>query len=181
DNRVGVVGVNWKVSLMALRAIGPRGGRSDQLAKAIDFATEHGARVINASWGGGGTSQVIANAVARASRKGGLFIAAAGNDAEPSPSFPANLRMDNVISVGASTSGDLLAPFSDRGAVVAAPGVGILSTTAPGKYERYDGTSMAAPHVAGLAALLWSVHPKATLAQVRKAIVASAVPMKGVQ
>ena len=181
DNRVGVVGVNWKVSLMALRAIGPRGGRSDQLAKAIDFATEHGARVINASWGGGGTSQVIANAVARASKKGVLFVAAAGNDAEPSPSFPANLRMDNVISVGASTSGDLLAPFSDRGALVAAPGVGILSTTAPGKYERYDGTSMAAPHVTGLAALLWSVHPKATLAQVRKAIVASAVPMKGVQ
>jgi len=181
DNRLGVTGVNWKVSLMALRAIGPRGGRSDQLARAIDFATEHGARVINASWGGGGNSQVIANAIARASRKGVLFVAAAGNDGASSPSFPANLRLDNVLSVGASTPGDLLAPFSDRGAMVAAPGVGILSTTAPGKYERYDGTSMAAPHVAGLAALLWSVHPKATLAQVRKAIVASAVPLRGVQ
>src|SRR5207237_362237 len=72
-------------------------------------------------------------------------------------------------------------PFSDRGAVVAAPGVGILSTTAPGRYERYDGTSMAAPHVAGLAALLWAVHPEATLAQVRKAILASAIPIRGVQ
>ncbi|HYS07734.1 MAG TPA: S8 family peptidase [Myxococcales bacterium] len=181
DNHTGVTGVDWKVSLMALRAIGPRGGRSDQLAKAIDFATEHGARVINASWGGGGNSQVIANAVARANRKGVLFVAAAGNDAAPSPSFPANLRLDNVVSVGASTPGDLLADFSDRGAMVAAPGVGILSTTAPGKYERYDGTSMAAPHVSGLAALLWSVHPKATLAQVRKAIVASAIPIRGVQ
>ena len=178
---IGAAGDNWSVSLMALRAIGPRGGRSDQLAKAIDFATEHGARVINGSWGGGGTSQVIATAIARASRKGVLFVAAAGNDGEPSPGFPANLRMDNVISVGASTPDDVLAPFSDRGAMVAAPGVGILSTTAPGKYERYDGTSMAAPHVAGLAALLWSVHPKATLAQVRKAILASAIPMKGVQ
>jgi hypothetical protein len=65
--------------------------------------------------------------------------------------------------------------------MVAAPGVGILSTTAPGRYERYDGTSMAAPHVSGLAALLWSVHPQATLAQVRKAIVASGVMVKGVQ
>jgi subtilisin family serine protease len=181
DNRLGVAGVNWKVSLMALRAIGRRGGRSDHLAKAIDFATEHGARVINASWGGGGTSLVISNAIARASRKGVLFVAAAGNDSAPSPSFPANLKLDNVISVGASTPDDLLAPFSDRGAMVAAPGVGILSTTAPGRYERYDGTSMAAPHVAGLAALLWSVHPKATLAQVRKAIVASGIPLRGVQ
>src|SRR2546426_3290946 len=146
DNRIGVTGVNWKVSLMPLRAIGRRGGRSDHLAKAIDFATEHGARVINASWGGGGTSLVIANAIARASRKGVLFVAAAGNDSAPSPSFPANLKLDNIISVGASTPDDRLAAFSDRGAMVAAPGVGILSTTAPGRYASYDGTSMAAPH-----------------------------------
>ena len=86
---------------MPSRAIGRRGGRSDHLAKAIDFATEHGARVINASWGGGGTSLVIANAIARANRKGVLFVAAAGNDSAPSPSFPANLKLDNVISVGA--------------------------------------------------------------------------------
>src|SRR5205807_185859 len=63
DNRTGVVGVNWKVSLMALRAIGPQGGRSDALAKSIDYAVDHGARVINASWGGGGTSQVLVNAI----------------------------------------------------------------------------------------------------------------------
>ncbi len=181
NNGAGVVGVNWNVSLMALRAIGPRGGRSDDLAKAIDFAVEHGARVINASWGGGGGSQAISSAIARAQRKGVLFVAAAGNDAEASPSFPANLKLDNLISVGATGPDDLLAPFSDRGAMVAAPGVGILSTTAPGRYERYDGTSMAAPHVSGLAALLWSVHPDATMAQVRKAILASGIPVKGVQ
>ena len=181
DNRIGVAGVNWHVALMALRAIGPRGGRSDQLAKAIDFASDHGARVINASWGGGGTSLVIANAVARANRKGVLFVAAAGNDSAASPSFPANLKLDNLISVGASGPDDVLASFSDRGAMVAAPGVGILSTTAPGRYERYDGTSMAAPHEAGVAALLWAVHSRATLEQVRKAILSSAVPMRGVQ
>jgi hypothetical protein len=65
--------------------------------------------------------------------------------------------------------------------MVAAPGVGILSTTAPGRYERYDGTSMATPHVAGLAALLWAVHPNASLAQVRKAILDSGVRMAGVE
>ncbi len=179
DNDVGVVGVNWKVSLMALRAVGPQGGRSDALAKAIDFAADHGARVINASWGGGGTSKVISAAVARAAKKGALFVAAAGNDSAPSPSFPANLKLDNLISVGASTPADTLASFSDRGAMVAAPGVGILSTTAPGHYERYDGTSMAAPHVAGLAALLWAVHPNASVAEVRNAILGSGVRLTG--
>ncbi len=181
DNRFGVVGVNWNVSLMALRAIGPRGGRSDDLARAIDFAAEHGARVINASWGGGGTSQAISAAIARASRKGVLFVAAAGNDSAPAPSFPANLKLDNLISVGATAPDDVLAPFSDRAAMVAAPGVGILSTTAPAQYDRYDGTSMAAPHVAGVAALLWSIHPEATLDQVRGAILASGTAVKGVQ
>jgi len=65
--------------------------------------------------------------------------------------------------------------------MVAAPGVGILSTTAPGRYESYDGTSMAAPHVAGIASLLWACHPNATVAQVRKAILGSSIPVRGVQ
>jgi hypothetical protein len=108
-------------------------------------------------------------------------VAPAGNDSAASPSFPADLKLDNVISVGATTPEDRLAAFSDRGAMVGAPGVDILSTTAPGKYESYEGTSMAAPHVAGLAALLWATHPKATLAQVRKAIFDSATPVRGVE
>jgi subtilisin family serine protease len=180
DNRVGVVGVNWKVSLMALRALGPSGGRSDDLARAIDFAADHGARVINAAWGGGGASQVLARAIARAGSKGALVVAAAGNGAAESPEAPANLDLDNLLSVGATTPEDLLAPFSNRGALLAAPGVGILSTTAPGQYERYDGTSMASAHVAGVAALLWAAHPDASLGQVRDAIVSSAVPIPGV-
>lgn len=179
DNRIGVSGVNWKVSLMALRAIGPRGGRSDDLARAIDYAVDHGARVVNASWGGAGNSQVIARAVARARARGVLFVAAAGNDGSSRPSFPANLPGDNLLSVGALAPEGGLAPFSNRGALVAAPGVGILSTTAPGRYERYDGTSMAAPHVSGLAALLWSARPQATLDEVRRAILASASPVAG--
>ena len=181
DNRIGVSGVNWKVALMALRAIGPRGGRSDDLARAIDYAVDHGARVVNASWGGGGESRAIARAVARAGERGVLFVAAAGNDGASRPSFPASLASDNLLSVGALTPAGKLAPFSNRGALVAAPGVGILSTTAPGQYERYDGTSMAAPHVAGLAALLWSARPQATLEDIRRAIMSSAASVPGVK
>ena len=174
DNHSGVVGVNWKVSIMALRAIGPAGGRSDDLARAIDYAVDHGARVINASWGGGGTSDVIQRAVARAEKHGVLFVAAAGNDGAARPSFPANLDLANVLSVGALDPDGTLASFSNRGAKLTAPGVGILSTTAPGQYARYDGTSMAAPHVSGAAALLWSARPGASLAQVKKALLESA-------
>ena len=179
DNRIGIAGVNWKVALMALRAIGPRGGRSDDLARAIDYAVDHGARVINASWGGGGQSQAIAKAVVRAAQRGVLFVPAAGNDGGSRPEFPANLTGDNVLSVGALTPAGALASFSNRGALVAAPGVGILSTTAPGQYERYDGTSMAAPHVSGVAALLWAARPQATLEEVRNAILSSGSPVNG--
>ena len=111
DNKIGVVGVNWKVALMPLRAIGPQGGRTDDLARAIDFAADHGARVINASWGGGGSSQVLAKAISRAGKKGALFVAAAGNDGAAEPGFPANLKLDNIISVGATTPDDVHASF----------------------------------------------------------------------
>jgi hypothetical protein len=104
---------------------------------------------------------------------------AAGNDGAARPSFPANLGDDTVLSVGAFGPDGLLAPFSNRGALVAAPGVGILSTTAPGQYERYDGTSMATPHVAGLAALLWAARPQARLEDIRNAILSSAAPLTG--
>ncbi|MBS2021333.1 MAG: S8 family serine peptidase [Deltaproteobacteria bacterium] len=180
NNGKGVAGVNWQVQLMAVRAIGTQGGRSDDLARAIDYASSHGARVINASWGGGGTSATIVDAIARAEKRGALFIAAAGNDGDSAPGFPANVKGDGVISVGATTQTDALADFSNAGALVAAPGVGILSTTSPGRYESYDGTSMATPFVSGLAALLWSAHPEATAANVKEAIVQSAKKVSGV-
>src|SRR5216683_2748332 len=158
---------------------GGRRRRSDDLARAIDYAVDHGARVVNASWGGGGQSRAIAKAVARAGERGVLVVPAAGNDGASRPSFPANLGGDNVLSVGALAPDGRLAPFSNRGALVAAPGVGILSTTAPGQYERYDGTSMAAPHVSGLAALLWAARPQAKLEEIRRAILSSTVPVPG--
>ena len=179
DNHTGVVGVNWKVSIMAVRGLGPQGGRSDDLARSIDYAVDHGARVINASWGGGGNSQVLSKAIERAGKKGVLFVVAAGNSGVAKPEYPANLAYANVLSVGALGPDGALASFSDRGALLAAPGVGILSTTAPGQYERYDGTSMAAPHVTGAAALLWAAHPEATLAQVTHALLSSGAKLDG--
>jgi subtilisin family serine protease len=179
NNHTGVAGVNWQVSLMALRALGPQGGSSDVLAKAIDYAADHGARVINASWGGGGSSALLSRSIQRAGTKGALFVVAAGNDGASKPEYPANLTYGNVVSVSALGPDGKLASFSDRGGLLAAPGVGILSTTSPGKYERYDGTSMAAPHVSGAAALLFAAHPEAKLANVRDALVASASAVPG--
>ena len=181
DNGLGIAGVSWRVSLMALRAFGPEGARSDALARAIDFAADHGARVITAAWGGTGRSLAIERAIARAGARGALVVAAAGNGSASEPEFPASLALDNVLSVAASGPDDRLAAFSNRGALVAAPGVGILSTTSPGHYERYDGTSMAAAHVAGLAALLWSSKPHAPVARIRQAILNSGIVIDGAQ
>ncbi|HEX4386110.1 MAG TPA: S8 family serine peptidase, partial [Myxococcales bacterium] len=181
DNQIGVSGVSWSASVMGLRAFGPAGGRSDDLARAVDYAVDHGARIIDASWSGFGASRVLAEAIERAGRNGVLFVSAAGNDGAANPGFPASLAFDNLLSVGASNTLDVLASFSNHAAMIAAPGVGILSTTAAGLYARYDGTSMASAYVAGVAALLWSIHPKATLAQVREAILESGVPMAGAE
>jgi subtilisin family serine protease len=175
DNRAGVVGVNWKSALMAVRALTPSGGRSDDLVQAIDYASAHGARVINASWGTDRPSAAIAQAIARAGSRGALFVGGAGNDGAAAPRFPASLAASNLLSVGALDVDGHLASFSNRGALLAAPGVGILSTTAPGNYERYDGTSMATGFVSGLAALLFAAHPGATVAQVRDALLSSAI------
>ena len=171
DNRKGITGVAWRVQLMAVRALGPGGGRADQIATAIDYAVQNGARVINASWGGA-SSETIKRAIARASRAGVLFVAAAGNDGASGAGFPASLKLPNVIAVGASGPDEALADFSNhgRGVHVAAPGVSILSTTATGRYETLDGTSMAAPHVSGLAALLLSAAPKLRVRELRDLI-----------
>lgn len=181
DNGEGIAGVSWNATLMPVRALRPRGGRSDELVRAIDFASEHGARIVVAAWSGAGRSLALEQAVERALRRGVLFAAAAGNEGASRPSFPASLDLENVLSVSAVAPDGALAPFADRGALLAAPGVGILSTAAPGAYERSDGTSLAAAHVAGAAALLWSAHPEASLDRLRAALLASAAPLEGVR
>ncbi len=165
NNGVGVVGVTWKAQIMALRFLGPDGsGATSDAVKCIDWAVNNGAHILCNSWGGPNNSTELAEAAARAERKGVLFIAAAGNTGgtgnnnDSRPNYPASLSQTNIISVGAIDESDARGSFSHYGKQsvdIGAPGVQILSTTRNNKYDTYSGTSMAAPHVAGAAALVW--------------------------
>ena len=144
----------------------------------------------NNSWGGGGFSQALKDAIDRAGAEDILFIAAAGNgnllgkgqNNDKKPSYPASYTSSNIISVASLTSVGKRSSFSNYGATsvdIAAPGSGIWSTvpTASGPgYASYNGTSMATPHVTGAAALYASLHPGSTAAQIKAAILNSAVP-----
>ncbi len=181
NNGVGVVGVTWKAQIMALRFLGPDGsGATSDAVKCIDWAVDNGAHILCNSWGGPDSSPELAEAVARAERKGVLFVVAAGNTGgtgnnnDLRPSYPASLSQTNVISVGAIDESDARGSFSHYGKKsvdIGAPGVQILSTVRNNKYDTYSGTSMAAPHVAGAAALVWGntfSTPTQTPAQMNK-------------
>jgi subtilisin family serine protease len=173
NNGVGVTGVNWRCRIMPLRFIGPNGGYTSDAVSAIQYAVAHGAKVMNASWGGGGYSQALYDAINQARSAGVLFVAAAGNASannDATPFYPANYALDNVISVAAVDNDFGLASFSNYGATavhLGAPGVNILSTYYGDQYAWMSGTSMAAPHVTGVAALVIGQNPAWTYAQVR--------------
>jgi subtilisin family serine protease len=188
SNGVGVVGVNWNVRLISGKFLGRNGGTTANAVRAVDYFTDlktrHGLNIVatNNSWGGGGYSQALFDAISRANNAGILFVAAAGNSGtnnDTTASYPSNYNLPNVIAVAAIASNGTLASFSQYGATtvdLGAPGVGIYSTTAANLYESYSGTSMATPHVTGAAALYKSVHPSATAAQIKNALLSSAVP-----
>lgn len=181
NNNVGVVGVNWRTRIMPLKFLGPGGGYTSDAIKALNYAVAEGAKISNNSWGGGGKSQALLDAINRADAAGHLFVAAAGNGGQDSvgdnndttPHYPSSYDSPNIISVAATNSQDSLAAFSNYGATsvdVAAPGVGILSTLPKNAYGRYSGTSMATPHVSGIAALLRSRSQDLDDAQLRDQI-----------
>ncbi len=176
NNGQGIAGVAWSVKMMALKFLDASGsGSLSDAVEAIDYARLNGAKVINASWGGGGFSSALQSAIQRFQSAGGIFVAAAGNEAANNaavPSYPANYPLTNVISVAASTAVDALASFSNYGTNVdiAAPGNSILSTIPGNRYTRFSGTSMAAPHVAGAFALLWGQKSTLTAAQLIDAV-----------
>lgn len=165
NNSLGISGVAWNVKIMSLRFIGSSGyGSSINAARAIDYAVANGAKIINASWGAiGAQSSIIEEAIKRARDQGVLFVAAAGNDGVNTDNnnfYPAGFEVSNIISVGASDSNDQQATFSNYGVYsvdVSAPGVGIISSYPTLGYGYLSGTSMAAPQVSGLAALLVSL------------------------
>ena len=204
-NGKGVAGVNWNVTLISAKFLGRNGGTTANAIKAVDYVTDlktrHGLNIVatNNSWGGGGFSQALLDAIDRGGDEGILFIAAAGNggrdgvgdDNDAAPNYPSNYQCtkggtrgwDCVIAVAALTSNGAKASYSNYGATtvdIGAPGSGILSTL-PGKagssgYGSYSGTSMATPHVTGAAALYASTHPGATAAEIKNAILGAAVP-----
>jgi subtilisin family serine protease len=163
---------------MPVKVLGADGtGFASGLAQGIVWATDHGARVINASLGSPVNDLTLAAAAHYAWLHGVLVVAAAGNESSPTPDYPAVLP--NVLSVSASDQNDRLYAFSNSGARVAAPGEN-STTGLGGTYVSFLGTSSAAPVVSGIAALAFSLVPSATPAQVEQAIEASAVPIPGV-
>ncbi|WP_345238518.1 S8 family peptidase [Hymenobacter saemangeumensis] len=192
-NSEGVAGVNWAVTMISCKFLGRNGGTTANAVKAVDYLNDlksrHGMNIVasNNSWGGGGFSQALSDAVDRANTRNILFIAAAGNggsdgvgdDNDVTASYPSNLPQANVIAVAAITSAGAKSSFSNYGATtvdLGAPGSGVWSTTAFSNYSSYNGTSMATPHVSGAAALYASTHAGATAADIKAAILGSTVP-----
>ncbi len=204
-NGLGVAGVNWNVTLISAKFLGRNGGTTANAVKAADYITDlktrHNLNIVatNNSWGGGGFSQALLDAINRGGDAGILFVAAAGNGGsdgvgdnnDSTANYPSNYECTNggsrgwdcVIAVAAITSTGGRAGFSNYGARtvdIGAPGSGIYSTL-PGKrntstYGSYSGTSMATPHVTGAAALYAASHPGSTAQQIKSAILSSATP-----
>ncbi|HEU0085768.1 MAG TPA: S8 family serine peptidase [Candidatus Paceibacterota bacterium] len=183
NNNEGIVGIAPNSKIMALRF---DLWVSTEI-KAIDFAIQNGAKIINASFGGIEYSQAEYDAIARFRNAGGVFVTAAGNCgganfvangclSQNQILYPAGYNLDNIISVAATDQNDGLASFSNHSPTtvdVGAPGVNTLSTVLDNQYGYMNGTSMASPYVAGLAALLWGYENRLTYQQVIDLIISN--------
>lgn len=186
NDGVGVAGVNWQVSIVGLKFLtGGGSGTLEDAVEAIEYATKLGVDMTSNSWGGGGFSPTMDAAIGAAHAADILFIAAAGNDGvdnDGSPHYPSSYTHDNVIAVAATDHKDALAAFSCFGLEsvdVGAPGVDIYSTKKAGGYTMMSGTSMATPHVAGVAALIKALYPDAGVTQLRSRLINTVDPVPG--
>ncbi len=209
NNGIGISGVAPNAQIMALRFISDKGsGTTSAAIKAIRYGVDNGAKILNNSWGSTGEdpkeaieNKALQEAIQYAESKGVLFIVAAGNgingkgydnDTSKTPAYPASYAISNIISVAAIDSQNQLGSFSNYGAKtvhIGAPGVKIFSTVVGAKYSdqpipflaTWDGTSMAAPHVSGAAALYWAQYPNKTMSEVKEAIIKSAIAIPALQ
>ena len=179
DNGLGGVGVMWQASIIGCKFLGAAGyGSLDGALECLDYfisLSDAGFDVVltNNSWGGGGYSELLQTRISEHAERDILFIAAAGNsgvDTDAIENYPSSYPLDNILSVAAIDASGDLAWFSNYGATsvdIAAPGVDVLSTFPGASWGYASGTSMASPHVAGVAGLLKANDPEATMAEVR--------------
>jgi len=193
NNGLGTVGVCWKAKIMPLKFLGVNGsGTTANAILAIEYATRMRAQLTNNSWGGGSFSQALRDAIDAAGRAGQLFIAAAGNGGTDNigdnndllPHYPSNYPLDNIIAVAATDHNDRLGIFSNFGLTsvdLGAPGVSILSTLPGNSYTTASGTSMATPHVSGVAALMWSRVPGLNHLKLKELLLKTVDPLAALQ
>jgi len=189
NNSLGVTGVNWTTSIMALKFLDSSGyGNTADAIAAIDFAVQAkidgvNVRILSNSWGGFGFSKALLDEINKANENDILFVASAGNDSSNSdtyPHYPSSYNTPNMIAVAATDNRDALAYFSNFGPTsvhLGAPGVNILSCYPGSNYTTLSGTSMAAPHVSGVAGLILAKTPSLTTAQVKSAILDNTDPI----
>lgn len=185
NNGIGVAGINWNVQLAGCKFLGPDGGYTSDGIACIDYFTDlrvnHGVNIVatNNSWGGGVYSEALRAAIETQTEAGIMFVAASGNDGlnnDITPSYPASYDVPGIVSVANTTRTDGLAILSNYGAEtvdLGAPGSDIPSTYIDNRYVYASGTSMAAPHVTGVAGLIWSIAPDLSVAEVKDILMSS--------
>lgn len=186
NNQTGISGISWRANIMCLKVLDENGNSTiSKAVEAIDYSIAKGVKIINMSWGYTPTdapSLTLEAAIQRAQEAGILLIASAGNgnmgsgqnnDDIRQANFPASYSEENIISVAAIDQNNKLAPFSNYGANtvdIAAPGIGILSTHPFHAYDFFTGTSAAAPHITGAAALVWAMNPNLNFHQIKRLV-----------
>ncbi|MFP5273432.1 S8 family serine peptidase [Coleofasciculus sp.] len=193
NNNSGVIGVAPYAKIMALKWINANGGGDTfDAIQAVEYATMMGVNLTNNSWHIPSYSQGLYDAIAAAGQAGQLFISSAGNGGfdgigdnnDVTPHYPSNYDLDNIICVAATDDCDNLASFSNYGVTsvdLGAPGVDIYSTIPGGGYGSKNGTSMATPHVSGVAALIWSQNPELSASEVKNQILSTVDPISSLQ
>ncbi|GAX60406.1 serine protease, subtilase family [Candidatus Scalindua japonica] len=185
NNGIGVAGVNWDIKIIGCKFLNSFGiGSTSDAIECLEYLIwlkNNGidVKLSNNSWGGGGFSQGLHDAIEAAGDAGILFCASAGNasnDNDTTPSYPSGYDLPNIIAVASTDRNDRLSSFSSYGATsvdLAAPGSSILSTTPGNTYSTFSGTSMSAPHVGGACALVWAQNPSYSYLDVKETILST--------